>query len=682
MNALHLVHRMTCLARTLALALLLTSACDGGPVPMDGGLDAGRDGGPPGPPDGSVLCSTDAECQDSVMCTRDICGPGGYCLHVAQPELCDDGVFCNGIELCDLREGCAPGGRTTCNDNDVCTLDRCNEATRSCDRSPRDLDADGDADFFCAGGTDCDDMNPDRSGTRNEVCDDLIDNDCDGTVDEPECGRPPHDLCDDPLDISAGGSFTLDSDGAARDYDITCGFGDPDVVASFTLTEARSVPIEGAADFFLDMALFDEPCGAASAELECDSGSPAVIRRRSLEPGTYYVISQSFSGGEIVLRSAFTDPLPTIANDTCASPIDVSAGGTFRGSFVEVEDDVRTSCGAFGAPDLFYTFTTTEARDVQISAVADTGDAMSWALSSACGAAPDLRCTRLTPASGTIHELPAGTYFLTVEGPTTRAVDFDLDVVFSAPTPPLAGDTCADPIPLTLGTPYTGTLANREDDIAFSCGVPYREAVHRFVLTELSDVEIRIDAGGAANASLRRDCADAATQVACIEGNPVRRRLLAVPAGTYDLLVGTATGGGYTVNVIASASSVTDVSGNETCTSAYSIPAAGGVFHGTTVGLANDSSGSCGGGSAPDAAFGLVLTARSHVVASTEGSGFDTVVYVRQDSCTGTERLCNDDAIGLQSRVEGDLDPGTYYIVVDGFGGSGEYFLDVLVTPL
>ena len=62
---------------------------------------------------------------------------------------------------------------------------------------------------------------------------------------------------------------------------------------------------------------------------------------------------------------------------------------------------------------------------------------------------------------------------------------------------------------------------------------------------------------------------------------------------------------------------------------------------------------------------------------STEGSNYDTVMYVRQDQCQGVaEVTCNDDAVGNAARVEFDAFAGTdYYIFLDGYGnGQGGGF--------
>ena len=47
-------------------------------------------------------CTLDAECDDGIFCTVDICfnpGPSGTCLNPTRS--CSDGLFCNGSEVCD-----------------------------------------------------------------------------------------------------------------------------------------------------------------------------------------------------------------------------------------------------------------------------------------------------------------------------------------------------------------------------------------------------------------------------------------------------------------------------------------------------------------------------------------------------------------------------------------------------
>lgn len=689
------LHLTTC---TLMVALAVAGCGDDDGAPADGGAEldaaasvdaAGTDAATS--PDGGRRCMTAADCDDHVSCTDDVCDPTGFCRNPINLAMCDDGLFCNGVEQCDLRRGCVPGPPESCNDMDVCTIDSCNEVDKTCEHGPRDFDEDGEADWHCPGGTDCDDRNPARASTASEICGDLVDNNCDGVVDEMTCGGPPHDTCDDPLDVSSGGAFTVSTEGAVSDYVLTCGGGGwKDIVLRLTLAEAHDVTVRVQGSTTVTAVALRNDCGGALAPTECNSGYPAEIRRRAMPAGDYFLIVSS-SGPDTLDVDVTLDP-PTMppANETCTAPVDVSAGGRFTGTFVDIRSDLMTSCGFGAAPDLVYTFTTTSVRNVTISAQTPGGEQLNYSVQSTCGVeTSSLRCTAGSPATGTLHELPAGTYFIVLEGPGYREVDFTLDVSFGSPTPPAVGDSCTSPIALTLGTATVGTLADKEDDLATTCGFYYRDAVYTFTLASASDVTVTVDGGGRfMNTSVRRGCTDSAGQLACVSGFPALARLRGLAAGTYFVIVEAPTGTGFTVRVDATPPTVTvPVTGNENCATAFTIPATGGLFTGNTTGFINDyDMATCGsGGSSPDAAFQLTLTASKHVVATTDGSVFDTVLFVYSGVCTsGTDIACDDDggSVGAASLIDRTFGPGTYFFIVDGFGSSsvGAYTLEVLVS--
>lgn len=684
---------------TLTAALLAGALLGcGGPEPTsDAGTDAALPDADP-TPDGARFCTTDEECLDDVTCTREHCDTvRGYCVVNYDVAMCDDGVYCNGIEQCDPREGCVPGSPNTCNDGDVCTIDRCNEAMRTCEHSARDLDEDGDVDFFCDGGGDCDDRDPARSSIAPEICDDLVDQDCDGLDDDASsagmCGRPPNDACDDPLDVSAGGSFLVNTAGASSDYTVGCiGSPQPDLVLTFTTTEPHDVEIaaEGDFDVYTTALALRTSCADRATESECDNGHPAMIRRRALPAGTYFVIVTGFGAGEIAIDVTFSDPTDPPANEACAGAIDVSAGGTFHGSMLDVADDLDASCPrtSTALPDLVYTFTTTTERDVRVSAVATTGEPMSFEIRPTCDSSVgNLRCVSGSPAATRLHQLPAGTYFILLEGPSYAEVDFQLDVEFLDPTPVPAGDVCGNAIPLTLGTRTTGSLVGLEDDLDTTCGFDYPEAVYSFTITERRDVLVEVDAGTSYfNASVRPSCADSATQLRCSAGAPIRQRFRDIAPGTYFVIVESSRAGTFAITVTDSAPTPTTVvSGNDGCDTAYVVPATGGFFTGNTAAMTNDyTTAVCGANAGSrDVAFQIDLTSRQRVVASTEGSSFDTVIYMMSPTClSGFDMFCSDDAGGVWSLIDQTLDPGTYYLAVDGYGtaSAGAYALEVQIT--
>lgn len=675
---------------SLISCMFLASGCESPDLVMDSGLEVDAGPGFDANADAGLrACVRSEDCDDGVACTDDLCDPLGYCRNQPDFARCDDGVFCNGVEQCDPGQGCVPGPRRTCNDDEVCTIDRCNEETKTCDHFARDLDADGDPDFFCAGGGDCDDRNPRRSSTVAEVCDDMIDNDCDNTVDESTCGRAPYDTCDEPRDISAGGTFVLDARGAMPDYTLGCGgTARRDLVLTFTLESPRNVSIEARGEFFTTAIALRTSCADRTSELACHQAFPSSIRQRSLPAGTYFVIVSASAAGDVTIQASFTAPSPPPTNETCATPIDISAGGIVNGVMFDSRDDLTTQCGIETSADIVYTFTTTSEQDVRISASASTGESLAWEVRPTCDSSEgSVRCAYGAPASGRLHQLPAGTYFLILEGPAHVAIEFSLEVEFLPPTPPLSGDQCGNAIPLELGVAASGSLVDMEDDLPTGCGFNYRDVVYSFTLPEMRDVVIDVGSGTRfMNASVRTACGDRETERACGTGGPVQTSLRALPAGTYYVVVEALRSINYQITVTDSeATALTPVTGNEACASAHVIPETGGVFTGTTLGMADDhATAACGGmARSPDAAFRLDLTSRKRVVATTNGSAFDTVLYMHGNMCTGSEMVCDDnEGEGTRSRIERTLDAGTYHFVVDGWGmvSSGEYVLDVAVS--
>jgi hypothetical protein len=66
---------------------------------------------------------------------------------------CNDGQFCNGVETC-VASACQTGVSPTCGDGVACTADSCNEGTDGCDHVPNDAACDNG--LFCDGAEICD----------------------------------------------------------------------------------------------------------------------------------------------------------------------------------------------------------------------------------------------------------------------------------------------------------------------------------------------------------------------------------------------------------------------------------------------------------------------------------------------------------------------------------------------
>lgn len=114
-------------------------------------------------------------------------------------------------------------------------------------------------------------------------------------------------------------------------------------------------------------------------------------------------------------------------------------------------------------------------------------------------------------------------------------------------------------------------------------------------------------------------------------------------------------------------------------------PVAGTIrFASTTEGQGDDLSASCGGSQGADVAYRWTTPSAGTFVFDTEGSEFDTVLYVTTGCEGGVELGCNDDidtaAGNRASRVAVELASGQIIlIVVDGWGlgDFGDYMLNI-----
>ncbi len=120
---------------------------------------------------------------------------------------------------------------------------------------------------------------------------------------------------------------------------------------------------------------------------------------------------------------------------------------------------------------------------------------------------------------------------------------------------------------------------------------------------------------------------------------------------------------------------------NDRCERATLLPLPG-VVSGTTADATNDYQPTCGSSNAPDVAYVLRNPRTQTVTIETEGATYDPVLHVYRDSCQGPALGCDDDGgEGLNSRIVlSNLPPGTYFVVVDGYGmGRGAFRLRVSV---
>ncbi len=155
--------------------------------------------------DGAETCDAVLDCQagtppicdDGVSCTVDSCDEvSDACVYTPDDAPCDNGVFCDGAETCDPTLGCQPGTPPTCDDGVGCTDDSCDAETDACVHMPNDALCDNG--LYCDGVELCHGLLDCRVGIPPD-CDDgvacTVDS-CDEDLDA--CVHTADDaLCDD-----------------------------------------------------------------------------------------------------------------------------------------------------------------------------------------------------------------------------------------------------------------------------------------------------------------------------------------------------------------------------------------------------------------------------------------------------------------------------------------------------
>ena len=132
----------------------------------DGNFCNGTEGCDPanGDPTTGCVAGTAPNCDDAIDCTVDSCSvAAGACLHEPDHASCQNSSFCDGQEVCTPGIGCEAGPEVDCVDNVPCSIDTCNESTQDCDHTANDAFCDDG--LFCNGSETCDLTNGCTAGT-------------------------------------------------------------------------------------------------------------------------------------------------------------------------------------------------------------------------------------------------------------------------------------------------------------------------------------------------------------------------------------------------------------------------------------------------------------------------------------------------------------------------------------
>ncbi|MSP62092.1 MAG: hypothetical protein EXR72_17510 [Myxococcales bacterium] len=319
----------------------------------------------------------------------------------------------------------------------------------------------------------------------------------------PPPPAPANDACGGAQALTfVNGKATASGDlrGAGDDAVSTCGSKGGDAVYTFTTLQAQSflatlTPDKSTPNYRPVLFLRKVCASAAMAdELACTKGAiggAADITVANLPAGKYWLWADSLdnASGKFTLDATLAGPPP--ANDTCAAPEKLTFVNNMAAATVETlvaKDDGSGTCGGT-SPDAIYTFTTLKDQQITITVAPDMNSAAYQPLvylRASC-AAGELGCIDAgkpgVPAKLVVPFVPAGTYFLWVDGFGGTKGKAALTVLLDVGVPPPPGDSCLVPATLTLmnntGTAMADTTSLK-DDTSGGCGGTGPDQVFKF----------------------------------------------------------------------------------------------------------------------------------------------------------------------------------------------------------
>lgn len=281
--------------------------------------------------------------------------------------------------------------------------------------------------------------------------------------------------------------------------------------------------------------------------------------------------------------------------------------------------------------------------------------------------------------------LDPGTYFVVVDGWGTTEGEYELVVHRTAQRSP--GEMCASAPVLPIGQPISGTTADSSDSFQATCaGTAHSpDRVYALDVATRSRVRVRMQSTYDGALHLRGQCADATTEIACNDDagdtrhslvtatlDPGRYYVIADgysrPAPSTDQSEPTfqSSQGDFTLSVDIGQGTG---GAGDTCATATALTTGQTTVTADTFALNDDLSGSCGGAGAPDAIYRLDVRSRTRVRARLGSADFQGVFYLRS-GCGGTGAAAGNELACAGGSAGGEIDvslqPGTYYLVVDG----------------
>lgn len=502
--------------------------------------------------------------------------------------------------------------------------------------------------------------------------------------------------CGEPIDIEFGTPVMGDTTGSPNSLSGTCVQGGaPERVHRFVVEQRGQVTMALSSSYDGVLYLLRE-CGQIQTQIDCNDDNPDTshsLLSMTLDAGTYYLYVDGYGDAAGAYELNVTHNPVQPVSVVCGGATPLAQGQPASGTTVGGVDYFQATC-ADGArqADRVYSFNVQQRSRIRLRQTSDHDGAL-YVRSSCADSASEIACNDdfvNQQRSLVTTVVDPGQYFAYADGfgsGNSAVGNFTL----SLDTAPAAGggatgDDCQAPATPPTG-PFQLDTMNAADDLRGSCGGQNAaDVAYALNIRARTRVDVLLRETEFAGAMyIQRTCGDVASEVSC---QPIMRgadsRLTQVlDPGQYTLVIDGQTPESFGASTAEI--TLTDLAALERSCRRAPLLRAGRTVNGTTAGETDDFHATCAGeAQSPDVLYRLRVTRRSVVRVEMSTQDFDGAVHIRRDcGDPTTEVACNDDeGDNRHSRVQTTLDPGTYFVIVDGFqsGNSGSYSLEVDVS--
>lgn len=507
--------------------------------------------------------------------------------------------------------------------------------------------------------------------------------------------------CDSPIVLGAGTVSGNTRHGESEHAGSCVSSSSSEIVYALDVQRRQRVVVEVDATFDSVLYLRRDNCADEEAEIACNddantspngSGNKRSSSNRQsrldevLEPGKYFVFVDGYNtdAGGYRLKAEMTD-VPSLA-DVCRTARPLSVGKT-SSQLGNAFDNAHASCGDDAkGPDVIHKFDVAQRSRVRITSTSSDFSPVVHVRKQCTDDKSEVGCE----GSGFGNGEATFVGFLDPASYTVFADSSDKDAhgrfTLEAETAPENGsgvpnDSCADALPLSLiEKRIEGDTFRARDDVGGRCatkGMP--DVLYRFELPKRSRVSAHFSAQEGAHVFvLGRTCGDPSSEVACSANIDE-----ILGPGIYSLAVDGSTEEG--LGRYAFTFAARDVSAQENACKAPPVIAPGSKTTGSTAGAGDKFMASCAGRedaqASADRVFRFDLKQRTRIQLLLATPNHDGVLALRK-SCIdppkqraprAAEVTCNDNfQDNRHSKIESTLEPGTYFVVVEGAGSKNE----------